>query len=150
MKAICILFNIFRQESSTKELDVVILADSDLMEFPFESLNFLNDNRICSVSRDFSLQMLHERMKANIVDTPSGKKTCCAKGSCVREKSVRKRNRKRACPGFEPGTSRTRSENHTPRPTGRRSRISYFSHIYFITFQMLELVVKNERAQKKL
>ena len=25
-----------------------------------------------------------------------------------------------ARPGFEPGTSRTRSENHTPRPTSQR------------------------------
>ena len=91
MIAICILFNIFREESSTKELDVVILADSDLMEFPFESLDFLNDSRICSVSRDFSLQMLHERMKANIADTMSGKKTCSAKGSCVRKKIDRKK-----------------------------------------------------------
>ena len=27
--------------------------------------------------------------------------------------------KKRARPGFEPGTSRTRSENHTPRPTSQ-------------------------------
>ena len=28
---------------------------------------------------------------------------------------------KRACPGVEPGTSCTRSKNHTTRPTGRTS-----------------------------
>ena len=34
--------------------------------------------------------------------------------SCVYRKT---RGKIWACPGFEPGTSRTRSENHTPRPT---------------------------------
>ena len=34
----------------------------------------------------------------------------------------------RACPGFEPGTSRTRSANHTPRPT---SQLAYLLAEWF-------------------
>src|SRR5918993_1307604 len=34
----------------------------------------------------------------------------------------------RARPGFEPGTSRTRSENHTPRPTGQTEALAAAQH----------------------
>lgn len=55
-------------------MDVILLADSDLMEFPLESLELLDNGRIHSVSRDFSLQMLYERMKNYVVENTNGKK----------------------------------------------------------------------------
>ena len=53
---------------------MILLADSDLMEFPLESLELLDNCRIRSVSRDFSLQMLHERMKHRLTENANGKK----------------------------------------------------------------------------
>ncbi|XP_061818695.1 cilia- and flagella-associated protein 46 isoform X5 [Nerophis lumbriciformis] len=42
---------------------VVLLVDCKLMELPLEALSVLRGNLICSVSRDFSLQLFHNRMQ---------------------------------------------------------------------------------------
>ncbi|XP_061914763.1 cilia- and flagella-associated protein 46 isoform X8 [Entelurus aequoreus] len=42
---------------------VVLLADCKLMELPLEALSVLQGNLLCSVSRDFSLQLFHNRMQ---------------------------------------------------------------------------------------
>ncbi len=44
---------------------VVILADRTLLEFPLEALSVLQVNSIGSVSRDFSLQVLHARLQTD-------------------------------------------------------------------------------------
>lgn len=41
---------------------VVLLADRKLLELPLEALSFLQEKRLSSVSRDFSLQLLHSRL----------------------------------------------------------------------------------------
>lgn len=41
---------------------VVLLADRKLLELPLEALSILQEEGLCSVSRDFSLQLLHSRL----------------------------------------------------------------------------------------
>lgn len=52
----------FSKENASKELSVVILADVHLLSLPLEILPLFQKENICSVSRDFSLQMLQHRM----------------------------------------------------------------------------------------
>lgn len=44
---------------------MVLLADSQLLDLPLEALSILQDDSLCSVSRDFSLQLLHSRLPAH-------------------------------------------------------------------------------------
>uniref|UniRef100_H3BXP5 Uncharacterized protein n=1 Tax=Tetraodon nigroviridis TaxID=99883 RepID=H3BXP5_TETNG len=42
---------------------LVLLADMMLMDLPLEALSVLRDDSLCSLSRDFSLQLLHSRLR---------------------------------------------------------------------------------------
>ena len=52
----------YSKENSSKELSVVILADTHLLSLPLETLPLFHKDNICSVSRDFSLQMLQHKL----------------------------------------------------------------------------------------
>lgn len=46
-------------------LCVVLLADKLFMELPLETLSVFQEEGICSVSRDFSLQILYNRLQVD-------------------------------------------------------------------------------------
>ncbi|XP_044228761.1 cilia- and flagella-associated protein 46 isoform X1 [Thunnus albacares] len=63
---------------------VVLLADRKLMELPLEALSFLQEESLGSVSRDFSLQLLHSRLhreEPEKVESDNKKETKGGKGT---------------------------------------------------------------------
>ena len=51
----------------------MLLADSFLLQLPLEALSFLQHRAVVSVTRDFSLQMLYNRMVKFISVDEAGK-----------------------------------------------------------------------------
>ena len=43
--------------------DVILIADRDLLELPLEGLSVFDDGLVSSLSREFSLQMLCNRLR---------------------------------------------------------------------------------------
>ncbi|KAF7668645.1 hypothetical protein LDENG_00299490 [Lucifuga dentata] len=74
---------------------VVLLADRKLLELPLEALFILQGEALCSVSRDFSLQVLHRRLhrqEAKKVESDSKKETKggkAAKGRGDQSKAIK-------------------------------------------------------------
>ncbi|KAK5908015.1 hypothetical protein CgunFtcFv8_016110 [Champsocephalus gunnari] len=63
---------------------VVLLADRKLLELPLEALSILQEESLNSVSRDFSLQLLHSRLirvEPNKVESDNKKDTKGGKGT---------------------------------------------------------------------
>ena len=51
------------KENSDSHLSIVILSDSEVFKLPLEAMAVFHQPQITSVSRDFSLQMLHHRIQ---------------------------------------------------------------------------------------
>ncbi len=66
-----VLLNCSR-EKSDKELTIVVLADTLLLQLPLEALEIFHAKNIQSVARDFSLQILYHRLEKFAMDE-SGK-----------------------------------------------------------------------------
>lgn len=56
-----ILWALVKSPEEPKEC-VVLLADRRLLELPLEALSIMQEDGLCSVSRDFTLQLLHSRL----------------------------------------------------------------------------------------
>lgn len=60
----CSLYTLAKSPVEAGEY-VVLLADRKLLELPLEALSILQDEGLRSVSRDFSLQLLHSRLSTD-------------------------------------------------------------------------------------
>lgn len=85
-----IYLGLIREEDQDKELTIVLLIDTELAELPLEALSCLHKKNIKSLSRDFSLQLLHHRLKS-MSTTEEGKKKKGLSGSRTRDLSHPKR-----------------------------------------------------------
>ncbi|KAL1263718.1 hypothetical protein QQF64_006457, partial [Cirrhinus molitorella] len=75
---------------------VVILADRMLLEFPLEALSVLQADGIGSVSRDFSLQVLHARLQMAEADFPPKSAQKTQKTPQIASRPVESDNKKEA------------------------------------------------------
>ncbi|XP_034292423.1 cilia- and flagella-associated protein 46 isoform X1 [Pantherophis guttatus] len=71
---------------------VILLADKDLLELPLEALTIFQDDAISSLSRDFSLQMVYNRIRKDEGDG-EGKKSARPKSEQRRGTKVPSLNR---------------------------------------------------------
>ena len=74
----------YRREDSGKQLTVVLLADTDLLSLPLESLPMLQTGNVHCVARDFSLQMSYHRL-CKMKQGEGKKKRIAPKVGLVRE-----------------------------------------------------------------
>ncbi|XP_069755663.1 cilia- and flagella-associated protein 46 isoform X2 [Narcine bancroftii] len=68
---------------------VILLVDKLLMELPLEAMKVLQKDRISSVSRDFSLQLLYNRQHRDEPETQNRKDATSAKGVESQKKNIK-------------------------------------------------------------
>ncbi|XP_076982551.1 cilia- and flagella-associated protein 46 isoform X2 [Tamandua tetradactyla] len=79
--------------------DVILIADSHLLELPLEGLSVFDEGTVSSVSRDFSLQMLWNRLHR---EEPEGGMKKESRGKDPKRRSPAKRGRKSSLPRVIP------------------------------------------------
>nr|XP_025129616.1 cilia- and flagella-associated protein 46 isoform X5 [Bubalus bubalis] len=79
--------------------DVILIADRDLLELPLEGLSVFDDGLVSSLSRDFSLQMLCNRLRR---EEPEGNMKKESRGKDHKKKGTIRKARKGSIPRIVP------------------------------------------------